>query len=336
MDHDEAIGELVDGDVADCVGRKCNDKGEVLDETGKVVGHVKTLSPAQEAGSSQKTAEDEGGGAGGEAGAVREGVGKEAGEGVGKEAGEGVGKEAGEGVGKKIGEGAGRENLGGGPREEHREGPSDGGNLEKKGSVAGHAEGSGEDVPRPELERDHLSILDGRTVNKQGNVIGPDDVPVGRLVQGNAKLLAGKKVDGKGQIWSDSGGKVIGRVELIPEDERDEKEGPFWGFTGLSVFKDGKVKDVHGNVVGIVTSGDTKRLAGRAVDEDGDIIDKFGNVKGHAEPYDEPEEAVSGKAQDELADKMSAICERTLEEVQPVLKQITEVCLSLRFRRGPS
>jgi len=32
-------------------------------------------------------------------------------------------------------------------------------------------------------------------------------------------------------------------------------------------------------------------LVGRGVDEDGDIIDKYGNVKGHVEPYEEPEEA---------------------------------------------
>jgi hypothetical protein len=433
----QAIGELVDGDVGDCAGKKCNDKGEVLDEDGKVIGHVKTLrKTGEEAGGGvvedvQETAGDKGPEVGGEEGGKvgegvgkerREGVGKDRREGVGKERREGVGKEEGEGIGQEEGEGDGREGVEALPEEggeglgeragedvgkEEGEGSpfakfqgrlivtkdgyveDENGNrvgkvvdgddwkklvscvvdengdiLDKKGSIVGHAERYDQDEePEPgpaerepaaeeESQSQDLSILDGRTVNKQGNVIGPEGVPVGRLVEGHPKHLAGRKIDGKGQIWSNSGGggKVIGRVELVPEEERDEKEGPFWGFTGLKVFKDGKVRDVDGNVVGIVTSGDTKRLAGRAVDEDGDVVDKFGNVKGHVEPYDEPEEpeepdqvppeseeAISEPAETEkdkarrededgLADKMSSICEGTLREVQPVLKQIAEVC----------
>ena len=50
------------------------------------------------------------------------------------------------------------------------------------------------------------------------------------------------------------------------------------------------MEDEDGNTVGKVVEGDAKKLIGRAVDDDGDIIDKYGNVKGHAEPYEEPEE----------------------------------------------
>lgn len=53
--------------------------------------------------------------------------------------------------------------------------------------------------------------------------------------------------------------------------------------------KDGSVCDQEGRKVGQV-DGDAKRLVGLAVDEDGDILDKNGNVKGHAEPYEEEEE----------------------------------------------
>ena len=168
----------------------------------------------------------------------------------------------------------------------------DGDVLDKRGNVVGHADRY-EEPDEEEEQKVDLSILKGLAVNKQGNVIGPDGVPIGRLVEGNAKELAGKKCDEEGQIWNDSG-KVIGRCELIPENEREAKpEGPFAGLEGCVVVKDGWVEDEDGNVVGVVVEGDAKRLVGRAVDEDGDIIDKYGNVKGHAEPYEEPEEEVA-------------------------------------------
>ena len=167
----------------------------------------------------------------------------------------------------------------------------DGDVIDKRGNVVGHAERYEEEEVEEE-EKPDLSILKGLVVNKQGNVIGPEGVPIARLVEGNAKELAGKKCDEEGQIWNDSG-KVIGRCELIPDNEREAKpEGPFAGLEGCVVVKDAFVEDEDGNRVGIVVEGDAKRLIGRAVDEDGDIIDKYGNVKGHAEPYEEPEEDI--------------------------------------------
>ena len=168
----------------------------------------------------------------------------------------------------------------------------DGDVIDKHGNVIGHADRY--EAPDEEVEAPlDTSILEGLPVNKQGNVIGPEGVPIGRLVEGNAKELAGKKCDAEGQIWNDSG-KVIGRCEVIPENEREAKpEGPFAGLEGCVVVKDGFVEDEDGNTVGVVVEGDAKRLVGRAVDEDGDIIDKYGNVKGHAEPYEEPEEEVA-------------------------------------------
>ncbi|KAL2010823.1 hypothetical protein VTN00DRAFT_3541 [Thermoascus crustaceus] len=139
-------------------------------------------------------------------------------------------------------------------------------------------------------EKIDLSRLAGLTVNKQGNVIGPDGVPIARVVQGNPKVVAGKKVDREGQIWNDSG-TVIGRVEIIPENERETRpEGPFSGLDGLIVNKDGLVEDNGGNIVGKLVEGDPKKLQGRAVDEDGDIFDKYGNVIGGAERWEPDEE----------------------------------------------
>ncbi|KAL2058626.1 hypothetical protein ABVK25_001354 [Lepraria finkii] len=167
----------------------------------------------------------------------------------------------------------------------------DGDVLDKRGNVVGHADRYEE--PEDEEQKVDLSILEGKAVNKQGNVIGDEGVPIGRLVEGNAKELAGRKCDAEGQIFNDTG-KVVGRCEVIPESEREAKpEGPFAGLEGVVVVKDGMVVDEDGNTVGVVVEGDAKRLIGRAVDEDGDIIDKYGNVKGHAEPYEAPEEQVA-------------------------------------------
>jgi hypothetical protein len=165
----------------------------------------------------------------------------------------------------------------------------DGDILDKNGGVVGHAERLPDEEPEPELEAPDLSFLAGKTVNKQGNVIGDDGVPIAHLVEGNPKELAGKKLDTQGQIWNDRG-QVIGRVELIPMEERDAKpEGPFAGLEGLKVIQGGKIADEDGNVVGEIVEGNPKRLVGLAVDEDGDIIDKYGTVKGHADPLPEEE-----------------------------------------------
>jgi len=168
----------------------------------------------------------------------------------------------------------------------------DGDVIDKHGNIVGHADRYEEPETEEEVPLD-TSILEGLPVNKQGNVIGSERVPIGRVVEGNPKELAGKKCDAEGQIWNDSG-KVIGRCEVIPANEREAKpEGPFAGLEDCVVVKDGMVEDGEGNTVGVVVDGDAKRLIGRAVDEDGDIIDKYGNVKGHAEPYEEPEEEIA-------------------------------------------
>lgn len=176
----------------------------------------------------------------------------------------------------------------------------DGDILDKRGNVVGHAE-KYEEKPGPEKEE--LSILKGLSPNKHGNIMGPDGIPIGRVIEGNPEQLVGKKVDENGCIWNDSG-QHIGQCELIPEEERDIKaECPFAGIDVLVVVNDGLVEDENGNVVGKVSEGDVKKLRGRAVDEDGDIIDKHGNVKGHVEPYGALEEEVVGEDLSLLAGK---------------------------------
>ncbi|KAJ5801543.1 uncharacterized protein N7518_003611 [Penicillium psychrosexuale] len=166
----------------------------------------------------------------------------------------------------------------------------DGEILDRKGNVIGRAERlEPEEEPEEEEEAGpDFSAVNGLTCNKAGYVIGPDGYPIARVVEGNPKELAGKKID-EGEIYD--GKKVIGRVELIPEDEIESKpEGIFAGMENLFVTKDGFVEDDEGSIVGKLVEGEAKKLRGRAVDEDGEITDKYGNVKGRAEPYEPPEE----------------------------------------------
>ncbi|KAI9877581.1 MAG: hypothetical protein M1830_003510 [Pleopsidium flavum] len=257
-DEGVPIGRLVEGNAKDLAGKKCDDQGQIWNDSGKVIGRCELIPE------SEREAKPEGPFAGLQGLIVVKNAMVE--------------DEEGNTVGQVV-EGDAKKLVG-------RAVDEDGDIIDKYGNVKGHAE----PYEEPEEQVQDLSVLNGKAVNKQGNVIGDEGVPIARLVEGNAKELAGKKCDGEGQLWNDAG-KVIGRCELIPENEREAKpEGPFAGLQGLVVGKDGMVKDEEGNTVGQVVEGDAKKLVGRAVDEDGDIIDKYGNVKGHAEPYEEPEE----------------------------------------------
>ena len=269
------VGELIEGDAKKLskMGATCDEEGQFWDGKGKVIGRARTLP--------QEDEEEEAPFAGLEGLIVVK---------------DGWVEDVNENRVGKIVEGDPKKLVG-------RQVDEDGDVIDKRGNVVGHAERyeepEEEQAPPPDL-----SILNGLTLNKQGNVIGPEGVPIARLVEGNAKELAGKKVDGEGQIWNDAG-KVIGRVELIPENEREAKpEGPFAGLEGVEVVEDGLVQDHEGHVVGRVVEGDPKRLIGRAVDEDGDIIDKYGNVIGHCEPYEIPEEEVVEEDLSSLAGKV--------------------------------
>ncbi len=119
------------------------------------------------------------------------------------------------------------------------------------------------------------------------------------VVDGELKRLIGCKVDGQGQIWSNNG-KVIGHADTIEGGDAGKAEGPFSNFESTVVAKEDEqfeklqgerfvVKDSAGTIVGRVVEGDPKKLVGRKVDDDGDIVDKNGNVIGKAERW-EPEE----------------------------------------------
>ncbi|PYI11090.1 LEA domain protein [Aspergillus sclerotiicarbonarius CBS 121057] len=258
------VGELIEGDEKKIsrLGAQLDDKGQFWDNRGNVIGKAKTL-PVEE-----HPDEPPFGGLEGlhvvEDGWVEDQNGKRVG---------------------KVSEGDPKKVLG-------RAVDEDGDVLDKNGNIIAKAEyyEPEPEEPEPEPEAPDLSSLEGLTPNKLGYVIGPKGVPIGRVVEGKVKELAGKEIH-DGQVWD--GPKPIGRVELIPQGEREKSaEGPFAGLDNLVVNKEGLVEDDDGNIVGKVIEGDIKTLRGRAVDEDGEIIDKYGNVKGRAEPYEEevPEE----------------------------------------------
>ncbi|KAL4973018.1 hypothetical protein BDW66DRAFT_113038 [Aspergillus desertorum] len=253
------VGELVDGDPKKLsrLGSKLDDKGQFWDSRGNVIGKAKTIK-AEDYGEEPPFAGLEG------LHVVENGF-------VEDSAGHRVGKLT-EGDAKKL--------LG-------RPVDEDGDVIDQHGSVKGHAEPY-EEPEEEQPEEVDLSILEGKTVNKAGNVVDDHGKVYGRIVSGDGKRLAGRKVDGKGQIWSDDG-KVIGQAELIPGAEQEKPEGVFFGFENLTVGKDGVVQDKSGRTVGRVVEGDVTKLAGRKVDEDGDILDKNGNTIGKAERW-EPEE----------------------------------------------
>lgn len=146
-----------------------------------------------------------------------------------------------------------------------------------------------------------VSILEGLKVNKAGKIVDKEGNPVGQLVEGDAKKLAGKKCDKEGKIYNDTG-KVIGRAEPLPEIEENES-APFEDFPGAIVEKSGKIT-FEGQVIGEVVEGDVKKMIGKIVDEDGDILDKNGNVIGKAErTEEEPEPVEEGPDYSVLFDK---------------------------------
>ncbi|KAJ5218189.1 uncharacterized protein N7498_000288 [Penicillium cinerascens] len=268
-DTGKPVGELIEGDPKKIsrLGATLDDKGQFWDNKGNVLGKVKALPIEDD--------NDEEGPFSGLEGLV-----------VGQDGW--IEDENGTRVGKLV-EGDAKKLLGRGVDE-------DGEILDRHGSVIGRADRYEEPEAEPEAEeeRPDFSVLNGLTCNKAGYVIGSEGFPIARVVEGNPKELAGKKIE-DGEIYD--GKKVVGRVELIPEDERESKpEGPFAGMENLFVNKDGFVEDDEGSIVGQLVEGDPKKLRGRAVDEDGEITDKYGNVKGRAEPYEAPEEEAPAEA----------------------------------------
>ncbi|KAJ9486241.1 hypothetical protein VN97_g7089 [Penicillium thymicola] len=282
------VGQLTEGDAKKLckLGATLDDKGQFWDNRGKVIGQAKALPVGEE--------DDEEGPFSGLEGLV-----------VGEDGF--VEDENSTCVGRVI-EGDAKKLSG-------RSVDEDGEILDRKGNVIGRAERL-EPEKEPEEEevgRPDFSAVNSLFCNKAGYVIGANGYPIARVVEGNPKQLAGKKIE-DGEIYD--GKKVVGRVELIPEDELENKpEGPFAGMDSLFVTKDGFVEDDEGSIVGKLIEGDAKKLRGRAVDEDGEITDKYGNFKGRAEPYEPPQE--EGPVEEDLSILEGKVVNKSSNVVDP-------------------
>ena len=111
---------------------------------------------------------------------------------------------------------------------------------------------------------------------------------------------------------------------------------------GRKVNKEGEVRDEDGNLIGRLTSGNLATLIGKEIDDNGYVIDNDGNKIGECTLLENiVEEEEEGPTEEELAEmkkkeedaetakKISGILRQTLDKIDPILKQITEVCLAL-------
>lgn len=259
-DQGKLFGHVTTGVLAKLVGKKCDAEGKIWGEAGKVIGTAELIPAEDRDQASIAEFEDF-------PGAVVDRHGNILFEGqiVGKL----VEGEARKLVGKKI--------------------DQDGEIVDRLGNVLGRAERWVEEdaPPEPEPEKVDMSALAGKRVNKAGNLVDGHGDIYGILVEGDAKKLAGRMADKNGHVF-DEGGNIVGRAELVPESERSgQKEGPFAGFASPTVTKDGKVADIKGSIIGRLIEGDAKKLYGKEVDPDGDVLDKNGNTLGKAERWEE-------------------------------------------------
>ncbi|KAH6693912.1 hypothetical protein F5X68DRAFT_164799 [Plectosphaerella plurivora] len=263
-DKNEAVGRVVEGILKNLIGRKADDKGQIWNDRGEVIGRAEIIpekdrqdfkepSPFEDFPDATVQSNGEVHNNGDIVGRLIEGDGKKL-------------------KGKKVDE--------------------DGDVLDKQGNKIGKAE-RWEPEPEPEAEPEpevDKSALAGKRVNKAGNVVDSSGTIFGRVIEGDPKRMNGRMCNKNGEILSESG-DVIGRAELVPEGEREGlKEGPFAELSGCTVAKDGTVVTPSGDIVGRLTSGDGKKLFGREVDEDGDVLDRNGNQIGKAERWEAPEE----------------------------------------------
>ena len=141
----------------------------------------------------------------------------------------------------------------------------------------------------------------------------------------------------------DKNGNTIGRAERWEPEEKQRSVNPM---SGRKVTREGEVRDVDGNLIGKLTSGNLATLVGKEIDDNGFVVDNDGNKLGECtlienlpeeeeeevaeeEPGPSPEELEEQKKAEEdkqLAKKMSAIIGQTLDRVRPICKMITEVC----------
>lgn len=253
------VGKVVEGELKELIGKRADENGDIWNDSGEVIGKGEPVSISEREDKASAPFEHF-------PGATVESDGRV--------------MYQGEQVGEVI-EGDPKQ-LKGSQVDE------DGDILDRRGNTVGKAKRW--EAPEAEEEKPvDNSALAGKRVNKAGNLVSESGEIYGRVIEGDVQKLVGRMSDKDGNIRSESG-DIIGKAQLVSEGERGgKKEGPFAQLKNCTVGKDGKVVNGAGEVVGKLVIGDAKALAGRAVDDDGEITDSNGNVIGKAERWEEPE-----------------------------------------------
>ncbi|KAL5611076.1 hypothetical protein FOBRF1_007193 [Fusarium oxysporum] len=253
------LGKVVEGDLKELVGKRADENGDIWNDSGEVIGKAEPVSVSEREDKSSAPFEHF-------PGATVESDGRV--------------MYQGEQVGEVI-EGDPKQLKG-------SEVDEDGDILDRRGNTVGKAKRW--EAPEAEEEKPvDKSALAGKRVNKAGNLVSESGEIYGRVIEGDVKKLVGRMSDREGNIRSESG-DIIGKAELVSEGERGgKKDGPFAGLKNCTVSKDGKVVNQAGETVGRLVIGDAKALVGRAVDDDGEIVDSNGNIIGKAERWEDPE-----------------------------------------------
>jgi hypothetical protein len=96
----------------------------------------------------------------------------------------------------------------------------DGDILDKNGNTIGKAERW-----EPEQVEKKKGPMAGRHVNKEGNVVDEDGNTIGKLTSGDPQVCAGKEIDDDGDVV-DSKGTVIGHCSLLSDIKEEEEMSP--------------------------------------------------------------------------------------------------------------
>ncbi|KAJ4389798.1 hypothetical protein N0V93_007270 [Gnomoniopsis smithogilvyi] len=188
------FGRVIDGDVKGMIGRMCNKNGEIVSESGDVLGHAELVSEGEREGSKEGPfAELEG------LTVAKDGT---------------VVTPSGDIVGRLV-KGDPKVLAG-------RAVDEDGDVVDKNGNTLGHAE-RWEPEPEEVVEREK-GPLEGLTVNNDGNVVDKHGNIIAKLTSGDPNICAGKEIDGDGDVVN-AKGMTVGHVNLLQDIKEEEPEG---------------------------------------------------------------------------------------------------------------
>ena len=104
---------------------------------------------------------------------------------------------------------------------------------------------------------------------------------------------------------------------------------------GLRINKEGEVRDKNGDVIGRLTEGNLVNCIGKEINDNGYVVDQDGNRVGEATlleniPEEEVEEGMTEEEQlaeeeRQVAKKIGNILDQTIEKMEPICKDITDV-----------